>query len=509
MTSKRYDTYGYTPDGKRVDVYVQDGQTYLRDGTRLPFGYTVQTQGGIYKMGDGGGYRVSSHNTPSLLNSYNQNNAQNMFNNMFKFSSDKDYGQLGANMYKPIYDAKADAIRNRLNLDTQMLNTNTGKINRMYDQYVQAQHDMNEQAKSAYSNQTLNRGLGRSTIATTGMASMDVANQKQIASINESRALALQDINSRIQALTENANQELSTLDANRLIEEQNLAWQLEDRDRQHWLQEAQLNAPLMMNTQQRLWDLEDRDYNNAMEQYMYDMGLERSLASHRSGTPENMLSNKEWQQTLRRDAEKAINDFEVWAENELKKYTEGEIAHEVKKAELAEAKEMLEFQARLARQGGGGGYGGSGGSGYNKFDYDVYDAYAQLASNIGYQTESASAYGGTVSSYNQAIKDIDKLKAEMLKDPRFMNETTPQMRNLIFADMDAQKKDYQNKINTINTHIQNRPSMLGQEFVSDSNITNVSKYGAMPSVIKKRLRQISNEGKDKKPNLRLRQMGY
>ena len=202
MAKKRYDTYGYTPDGKRVDVYVQDGQTYLRDGTRLPFGYTVQTQGGIYKMGDGGGYRVSSHNIPSLLNFYNQNNAQNMFNNMFKFSSDKDYGQLGANMYKPIYDAKSDAIRNRLNLDTQMLNTNIGKINRMYDQHVQAQHDMNEQAKSAYSNQTLNRGLGRSTIATTGMASMDVANQKQVASINESRALALQDINSRIQALS-------------------------------------------------------------------------------------------------------------------------------------------------------------------------------------------------------------------------------------------------------------------------------------------------------------------
>ena len=90
---KRYGTYGYSPDGKRVDMYVENGQTYLSDGTRLPSGYSVQTKGGIYKMGDKGGYSANEHNTPQYkpvdLNSYLQN---------FKFQSDKDYNQLGKDM---------------------------------------------------------------------------------------------------------------------------------------------------------------------------------------------------------------------------------------------------------------------------------------------------------------------------------------------------------------------------------------------------------------------------
>lgn len=453
MAKKRYDTYGYSPDGKRIDMYVQDGQTYLQDGTRLPSGYTVNTKGGIYKMGDGGGYGVNSHNLPSLSGYSKQDSIQDMFNSLFKFNSDKDYSKMGQDMYKPVYDAKSDAIRNRLNLDRQALDAQTGQIDRIYDQNVQAQNEMNEVAKTDYSNQTLNRGLGRSTIATTGMASMDVANQKQVASINEGRALALQDIHSRIQALTENANQELSTLDSNKLLEERNLAWQLEDRDRGHWLEEAKLNAPMMLNSQQRQWDLEDRQYANAMEQYAYDMGLERNLAGFRGGTLENTLSEKQWQQEMGREAEKTMQEFDLWAENELKRYTPGTNAYKVKQAEIAEAKEMLRYEMSLRPSGGGySGYSGGksmpSGSGYNKFDYDVYDAYAQLSSNIGYQVGNS---GGNPNAYSNATRSLDQLKAEMLKDPRFMNETTPQMRELIFKDMEAQKKMYSDEANKIN----------------------------------------------------------
>ena len=482
MANKRYDTYGYTPDGKRVDVYVENGQTYLRDGTRLPSGYTVQTQGGIYKMGDGGGYGVNAHNVPSLSNNFTQNNMQDIFNNLFKFSSDKDYGKLGSDMYKPVYDAKSDAIRNRLNLDTQMLNTNIGKTNRMYDQYVQQQHDMNEQAKNEYSNQTLNRGLGRSTIATTGMAGMDVANQKQVASLNESRALALQDLHGRIQALTENANQELSTLDSNRAIEERNLAWQLEDRDRQHWLQEAQLNAPLMMNAQQRQWDLEDRDYSNAMEQYNYDMGLERALAGHRGGTPENTLSNKEWQREMSRNAEKVEQEFDLWAENELKRYTPGTNAYKVKQAEIAEAKEMLRYQMSLS--GGGRGYGGYGSSSskspYKGADYDMYDGFKQVTDYINYMSNQNGVHG-----YQQGLDELQKLKYSMANDPRFQTQTTPAMRNKIMKELNNTENYYKNKIKYgANWEYPQQGNNVQKQLQKDFPLSNNSKQKA----IKKRV---------------------
>ena len=145
MANKRYYTYGYSPDGKRVDMYIDNGQTYLSDGTRLPIGYSVQTKGGIYKMGDSGGYRTSGHNIPTpTVPTIDENNP--LLKNL-TFNSDKNYSQLGSDMYKPVYDAKIDAIRNRLNLDTQALDSQIGKIDRMYDQNIQTQNEMTERAK--------------------------------------------------------------------------------------------------------------------------------------------------------------------------------------------------------------------------------------------------------------------------------------------------------------------------------------------------------------------------
>lgn len=63
-----YKSYAYDPYGNKVDVYIKDGLTYTQDGKRIGAGYTVQTAGGIYKMGeDGKGYKVDSHNTAPVI----------------------------------------------------------------------------------------------------------------------------------------------------------------------------------------------------------------------------------------------------------------------------------------------------------------------------------------------------------------------------------------------------------------------------------------------------------
>src|SRR5690606_1603104 len=66
--SYQYKSYAYDPSGNKVDVYIKDGLTYTLDGKRIGAGYTVQTAGGIYKMGeDGKGYKVDSHNTAPVV----------------------------------------------------------------------------------------------------------------------------------------------------------------------------------------------------------------------------------------------------------------------------------------------------------------------------------------------------------------------------------------------------------------------------------------------------------
>ena len=58
-------SFAYDTNGNKVNVIIKDGITYLTNGQRLPTGYTVETAGGIYKMGsDGKGVKVNSHNKP-------------------------------------------------------------------------------------------------------------------------------------------------------------------------------------------------------------------------------------------------------------------------------------------------------------------------------------------------------------------------------------------------------------------------------------------------------------
>ena len=418
MAKKRYDTYGYTPDGKRVSMYVQDGQTYLSDGTRLPSGYTVQTKGGIYKMGDSGGYGVSQHNMPTLAPpTIDKDNP--LFQNL-TFQPTKNYSQLGQNMYKPIYDAKTTAIRNRLNLDKQALSSQIDATDRMYDKQVHEQNRMTDTSKSNYSNETLNRGLGRSTIATTGLASMDMANQRMVNDINEVRNSALQNIHGRIQSLSENAHAELSDLEGNRALEEQNLAWQLEDRDRGHWLQEAQINAPMYQDILRRQWDVDDKMYNNTMGQYMYDMNLERELAGLRGGTPENTLSTKSWQQELDRNRQKAMEEFDIWEKAE--------------QAKLDRDKELMQYEASLRPQSSGyGGYGGYGG----------YSRGGQNKSSPGYTNDDYTAYNQAITALNyinsnpelspvQKISQLEQLDRDIQSDLVYKDTVNPNMQKEI-----------------------------------------------------------------------------
>ena len=449
MANKRYGTYGYTPEGNRVDLYVENGQTFLPDGTRLPSGYSVQTKGGIYKMGDNGGYSVNEHNVPQYnpvdVNQYLQN---------FKFQSDKDYSQLGKDMYKPIYDAKANAIRNRLNLDTQSLNAQTGQVNTTYDNQVQAQHDMNKVSKDNYSNETLNRGLGRSTIASTGLASMDMANQKQVNSINDNRNMMLNNIQSRIQALTENANSELSTLDSNRALEEQKYAMDYEDRDRGHWLQEAQLNAPMYQQALKRQFDIEDRNYDNTMEQYKYDMGLERDSRQYREGTPEYELAQKKKDEEIEAIKNKIITEFDVMMGNELKKYTPGTDAYNVTQSKLKEEKDRLITQLELEKK-----YGRTGGNGYSGYSYGgrnseksnvsnyknhEYQYYNELKTLIGSIDDTID---GSYKSYENSVANLKKLQNDLNHDLQFNDTVSDGMKKEMFTLINSKIKYYEGKL--------------------------------------------------------------
>jgi len=60
-SSSRYNTTVYTPEGSAVSGYIQDGKTYLSDGTRIGEGYTsVDKSGRYWTIKDGKGVEVGN-----------------------------------------------------------------------------------------------------------------------------------------------------------------------------------------------------------------------------------------------------------------------------------------------------------------------------------------------------------------------------------------------------------------------------------------------------------------
>lgn len=104
-----YKSYAYDPQGNRHETYVKDGKTYTSSGDRLGAGWTSQTAGGIYKMGnDGNGYKVDSHNTikpvtPSYSGSSRSNNSSSYSDNYSSGSgsSSSSYRSDGYSWHDP------------------------------------------------------------------------------------------------------------------------------------------------------------------------------------------------------------------------------------------------------------------------------------------------------------------------------------------------------------------------------------------------------------------------
>jgi hypothetical protein len=61
--AETFKTYGYDTSGNKVNMYIdRNGKSYLDNGQRIPLGYTVQTNGGVFQMTAGGGVPVENHN---------------------------------------------------------------------------------------------------------------------------------------------------------------------------------------------------------------------------------------------------------------------------------------------------------------------------------------------------------------------------------------------------------------------------------------------------------------
>ena len=116
----------------------------------------------------------------------------------------------------PQYNAQVAVIKNQLAENKLAYAKQKTSLNTNYDTQVTDQNRVNSSNKTNYSNVLTNRGLGRSSIAATGLAEMDQVNSRNVGTINTSRTGALNSIDASILQNSNAVGNTLTTMAADR-----------------------------------------------------------------------------------------------------------------------------------------------------------------------------------------------------------------------------------------------------------------------------------------------------
>ncbi|MGL4774528.1 MAG: hypothetical protein ACRC2K_13285 [Clostridium sp.] len=184
-----------------------------------------------------------------------------------------DYRQQAQAQYDPSYNARVQALKNQLAQNTLSLDQSKTGINQNYDTQVGHQNLNNKISKNNISNTMLGRGLGASSIVTSGLAESDARNTRMVGEINTARTGALNDIEAQKAMLAQNMNNTLGQMAGDREKELMALANQLEDRD----FEKNFKNRQLALQQQAQASEAAYRNAQLAMQR-------EQMMASQREG---------------------------------------------------------------------------------------------------------------------------------------------------------------------------------------------------------------------------------
>lgn len=178
--------------------------------------------------------------------------------------------------YSGQYDNKRRALENALNSSISNLNVSKGGINSAYDGQVKNQNLQNTLGKNNFSNSMLGRGLGRSTIATSGLAGLDTTNARVVNDINTNRTSALSNVDTSIADLKNSHQNNLIGLDSEKMSAVNQLARELQNRYEDNTFRDTQAQ-----------WQ---KDYQNAQlqlqrEQMANDQAYKYASLNKSSGT--------------------------------------------------------------------------------------------------------------------------------------------------------------------------------------------------------------------------------
>jgi len=179
-SGSRYDTTVYTPEGSAVAGYIQNGQTYLSDGTRIGEGYTsVDKSGRYWTIKDGKGVEVERLGQSDYTRTYD------------------DIARIQQDSYDNILAQKQAAIDASIKKSVNALESQKSGINDAMDKAAREEYIALMKSKKDLPEQYAAAGMSGG-ITESGLINLDNNYANNIKDINTQRTSQIANIDNAI-----------------------------------------------------------------------------------------------------------------------------------------------------------------------------------------------------------------------------------------------------------------------------------------------------------------------
>lgn len=173
------------------------------------------------------------------------------YDGLLSNSIEQGYKDKATSLYDTTYNTNVTNVKNEAATALQNADNQLGSININYDKQSASAQQQTNLSKNNLAKNTLSRGLGRSTIATSGLAGLDASGDKIQAGIEQSRTNDLNNIENIKTTIKNNLTSKLSAMESDRASGIAAKIQELKDKDYQNSITEAGLTG--MFNGQQTI----------------------------------------------------------------------------------------------------------------------------------------------------------------------------------------------------------------------------------------------------------------
>lgn len=261
---------------------------------------------------------------------------------------DRKYLEEAKQMLMGGYENQKVQLNNSFNQNVQSLEGQKAGVNQNFDNQLQQNAMNTTRSQNQYNNNTIARGLGRSTVATSGMAGIQDQGNRIANQVNEQRTQALGNIESQKTMLQQALQENLLGLQSKQESEVLSLAQQLEalqyERDWQ--------NKQFAYQQSQDKWN---QDFK--MQQFEYQKqqdALARQLAA-RSGSGSGRGTSGSKSSDGNFNATSAWKYFDQLLKSDISKgtYEAGRFAQQVAKYSPQDAQAMMRAYEQARKKQG------------------------------------------------------------------------------------------------------------------------------------------------------------